>query len=532
MLGVAEETGTFKFEPLRNHQAMLKAFWDEHNNPQKLSQPVCRGEDVTVMDIANSAVICIHVPSASRQQRPVFINGNPLTGTYKRNYEGDYRCTEAEVKSMLREAGDEPLDGQILEGFDIGDLDADTLAAFRNRFAARDPDHPFLALSETAFLESLGGWRQDRIHKTGGLTLAGLLMFGKERSLLDALPSYQLDYQETLADDPDTRWTYRLTLDGKWAPNLFNFYYRVFPRLTQGIATPFKLGQHATRLAETHVHEALREALVNTLVHANHQLSQAITVVKRPDSFVFRNPGLLRVPREQLYQGGVSDPRNPNLIKMFQLLGLGERAGSGFQKILRAWHEQSWLVPLVAEDLRLETTRVSLPIVSMIPEHVEKELRLLVGAAYPQLDELSRMILIMAHHFGDISNEDVQQHRKEHPRDIGARLAQLVSSGWLNKDGVGRGTLYRWPATPVSDLLPGAATQVTPQVRLIRVLRGDMGRRELMEALQLKNGEHFRRHYLQPALAKGWLEMTQPDKPNSRFQKYRLTQLGIRETQK
>lgn len=108
-----------------------------------------------------------------------------------------------------------------------------------------------------------------------------------------------------------------------------------------------------------------------------------------------------------------------------------------------------------------------------------------------------------------------------------------MSSGWLNKDGVGRGTRYRWPATPVSDFLPGATTQVTmevtTEVRLIRVLRGDMGRRELMEALQLKNGEHFRRHYLQPALAKGWLEMTQPD---SRFQKYRLTQLGIRERQK
>lgn len=129
------------------------------------------------------------------------------------------------------------------------------------------------------------------------------------------------------------------------------------PRLVDGIATLFRMDQHAIRLEETHVHEALREALVNSLVHADHQSSLPITVIKQVNAFIFQNPGLLRVPREQLLQG-LSDPRNPNLLKMFQLLGLGERAGSGFQKIMRAWREQHWLEPLVAEDTQLETTRV------------------------------------------------------------------------------------------------------------------------------------------------------------------------------
>lgn len=64
------------------------------------------------------------------------------------------------------------------------------------------------------------------------------------------------------------------------------------------------------------------------------------------------------MPRDQLYQGGVSDPRNPNLLKIFQLLGLGERAGSGFQRIVRAWREQNWVVPLVSEQVSLEMTEV------------------------------------------------------------------------------------------------------------------------------------------------------------------------------
>lgn len=437
VLGVAERGGGFVVEGVRKPDALLKTFWDSHNNPQKLNLPVCQESDVNILLIGKQHVVCIHVPRAGRQQRPVFINGNPLLGTYKRNHEGDYRCTEPEVRQMLRDAGDEPLDSLILEGFDFDDLDAETLAAYRNRFASRDPDHPFLALGDADFLERLGGLRRDRRRGTEGITLAGLLMLGKERSLLDALPHFHLDYQEQLSGNPEERWTYRLTLDGKWEPNLFNFYYRVYPRLAESINVPFKLDKTAVRQEETHVHEALREALVNTLIHADHQSSRPINIVKRRDAFIFQNPGRLRIPREQLYQGGVSDPRNPNLQKMFQMLGLGEKAGSGFQKILRAWREQHWLMPLVAENLALEMTRVWLPIASMIPDDVERELRSVVGDAYQTLDELSRVILMLAHRFGEIGNEDIQEYRREHPRDIGHRLAQLVGAGWLVKAGQG-----------------------------------------------------------------------------------------------
>lgn len=68
-------------------------------------------------------------------------------------------------------------------------------------------------------------------------------------------------------------------------------------------------------------------------------------------------------------------------------------------------------------------------------EKVERELRALVGDAYPALDELSRTILIMAHSFGDVRNLDVQPQRAEHPRVIGEHLSQLANAGWLLKQG-------------------------------------------------------------------------------------------------
>ena len=47
-----------------------------------------------------------------------------------------------------------------------------------------------------------------------------------------------------------------------------------------------------------------------------------------------------------------------------------------------------------------------------------------------------------------------------------------------------------------------------------------------MELLGLKHEEHFRIAYLKPALDGGYIEMTVPERPQSRLQKYRLTTMG------
>lgn len=72
-----------------------------------------------------------------------------------------------------------------------------------------------------------------------------------------------------------------------------------------------------------------------------------------------------------------------------------------------------------------------------------------------------------------------------------------------------------------------ATPQVTPQVeRLLLVLDGEMSRVELMQVLELKDRMHVSNDYLKPALGAGLIEMTVPDKLNSRLQKYRLTDKG------
>ena len=80
-------------------------------------------------------------------------------------------------------------------------------------------------------------------------------------------------------------------------------------------------------------------------------------------------------------------------------------------------------------------------------------------------------------------------------------------------------------ATP--QVTPQATPQVTPQVKkLLHVLKNEMDRQQILQALGLKARKNLRITYLEPALNLGLIEMTQPESPNSPTQKYRLTAEG------
>ena len=72
-----------------------------------------------------------------------------------------------------------------------------------------------------------------------------------------------------------------------------------------------------------------------------------------------------------------------------------------------------------------------------------------------------------------------------------------------------------------------AVTKPNPSVQKLLEVLGDeeLSAAQIMERLDLSHRPTFRKNYLNPALAQGVIEMTIPDKPNSRNQKYRRRQL-------
>ena len=184
-------------------------------------------------------------------------------------------------------------------------------------------------------------------NKEGNLspTVAGLLMFGNAEYILDVFSNYFLDYREE-TEDEKVRWLYRTTSDdGDWSGNLYDFYYKVINRIDDDVAVPFVNRRNGARVDEVDVQEALAEAVANALAHADYQGRRGIVIVKNRKKITIANPGTLRVSREDFFAGGNSDPRNPLILKMFSRVNVGERAGSGIDKILTAWQEQNWKKP-------------------------------------------------------------------------------------------------------------------------------------------------------------------------------------------
>lgn len=132
--------------------------------------------------------------------------------------------------------------------------------------------------------------------------------------------------------------------------------------------------------------------------------------------------------------------------------------------------------------------------------------------------------LILAHWnplFADIPVESlIFEHQAEYYQSIKESTQKTDSAPFIT-------FMLRMILDTVTTTAPQVSPQVTPQVgELLAAIQGEMGREALQSALGLSDRKSFRERYLKPALVDGLVEMTIPDKPNSRLQKYRLTDKG------
>ena len=80
----------FTFSSVRNPDQRIKDFWNTINS-NKVSRNILVDADVGTCKINGADIIWIDVPQADYHDKPVYINDNPMKGSFKRNHEGDYR---------------------------------------------------------------------------------------------------------------------------------------------------------------------------------------------------------------------------------------------------------------------------------------------------------------------------------------------------------------------------------------------------------------------------------------------------------
>lgn len=201
---------------------------------------------------------------------------------------------------------------------------------------------------------------KDRVSGKEGLTLAGLLIFGKYDAITDAVPQFMIDYREYTPGSE--RWSDRIYSDGTWESNLYQAYRKILPRVQSFFPVPFKL-EGNERVEETKAHKALREAFVNLCIHASYQSDSKLLILKYPDRIVFSNPGIMLVSKEQYFSGGESICRNPALQTMFSMIGAVEKAGSGADTIVKGWDDAKFGTPVISEKSEPNKVELTLPII-------------------------------------------------------------------------------------------------------------------------------------------------------------------------
>lgn len=359
LLGVDENDGQLTVSGVSDASKIIKDIWDNLNNPQKISSNILFESHVYSVDYENKSVVIIEVPRADRQVKPVYVGIDMFKGSFRRNHEGDYHCRRDEVLAMLRDQSEESADNRLLENLLLADLNADSIRRYRTMFKNLRPQHSWNGYGDEEFLVKIGAARRGTDQKTHP-TLAGLLMFGEFNIITDQLPNYFLDYREHYSDN--TRWTDRVCSgDGDWTGNIFDFYFKIIDRLTGDLKTPLEI-KNGIRVSGTKLHNALREALANSLIHSDYYGRRGIVIDKDHKCITISNPGTFRIGIEDAIEGGISDARNSKIFNMFSLINVGERSGTGLCDLYATWNDFGLAKPTLTESVDPDRITLSLVI--------------------------------------------------------------------------------------------------------------------------------------------------------------------------
>ena len=439
LLGIVEQLKEkdlqkrFQIVGVEDSRKIVTDFWNTVNS-NKVNENILSDSDVEVINIDGKEVVCIHVPQADWRMKPIFLNNDIYNGTFRRNHEGDYHCTERQVRAMIRDSFEDGNDGMLLEHYTMDDVDLDSLHRYRNLFRVWNTDHVWNEIDDKSFLRNLGGYIVNREEGKEGLSMAGLMMFGKGLPIRERFGNFRMDYLNFCNLIGEERYSDRLTYDGRWENNLYQFFSIVLPKMTFDLPRPFRM-EGMQRVDDTPQHKAVREAFTNAIIHADLMMDAGILrIEKHDDKLCFRNPGLLRLPLEQIYEGGNSKARNPRIQNMLRMVGFGENIGSGFPQIIAAWKETKWGEPELKNKIELDEVELVLPLGqdqsgnSFRSNNDRKDDR-------KELTDRQEFILDLIKENDRITIDEMSEKVKVSEKTIRRELSVLHEKGFLKREG-------------------------------------------------------------------------------------------------
>ncbi|MDK6863971.1 MULTISPECIES: RNA-binding domain-containing protein [Nosocomiicoccus] len=400
------------------------------NNPQKVSINLINDNDVKIIDSDNGVqIMMIKISEAPYQSKPVYLKGNPQLA-FERLGEGDRRLTPDKYKELV--VGSQPeTDNELLSNYDLSDLSVDDLEVYRTALYEQTKNERYRSMDFKDLLIEIGAFRKDR--QGDGqyhLTVGGLLFFGKYTAITDRFPGFQLDYFEK-ESSLDVDWKDRISSGDAGYPqlNVYSFYRMVMAKLSTTLKDEFILDEDTkSRLPfRTDLYTAVREALVNSLMHAYYDSNSPIVITAFPDYYEFINPGKMRITEEDFVHGGHSDIRNHTMSNIMRRIGVSEKAGSGGPRIFDVASKYNLKLPEVIREQYKTTLRIwKVDLEKTFEDYTDNQKKLLYFLVENQA----------------ISRADANEQLKMDNYTFRTTINELLEKGVIEIMGKGRATKY------------------------------------------------------------------------------------------
>ena len=314
-LGVKDNKEILGVEP-EAIDKMIKNFTTAINNANKVYPPLYLTPEVYKIE-PDIKIIYIRVPEGGQVRRH---NGI----IWDRTYEGDIDITKNEelvYKMYARKQGSYYVN-KVYPGLGMDFLNADLIKRARKMAMGRVDNHPWATMNEEEILHSTGLILTDMETYKEGITLAAILLFGKNSSIMSVMPQFKTDaiYRVENVDRYDDRDVV--------ITNLIDSYGRLMEFGKKHLNDVFVLEGIQSVSARDRI---LREVVSNILAHRDYSSGFPAKFIIEKDKIYTENSNLAHGIGELRLDRFEPFPKNPPISKVFREIGLADELGSGMR---------------------------------------------------------------------------------------------------------------------------------------------------------------------------------------------------------
>ena len=560
VFGVKQENGTFQISGVIEADKVQNEFLGQIRDKNKIS--IFLPVDGQLLSFDEGTIIVFYVPEAQRNEKPVFLDGNPKKAYIRRGARDD-TCTGDELIRFFRDASDTRYDSELITDLSIERcFDEFTVRWYRQRHSERNPGR-YDQLSDIEFLQQMACVAEKQTQLIP--TRAGILVFGTDAAFRQILKRPIVDFQvyiEAKADySAEVRWADRMTPVPE--ENLIKTWQALVGFYTRHAEHPFAIDPGSLRRTDDPPdYISFREAVINLLIHQDFgDQTRWPTIRFFRDCSEFFNPGDAFSSKEQLVDPGEKPVRNPSIVAIFRRIGLSDQAGSGVGAIFASCRKLGNVPPVIENEKAEKSFKLILRKERLITEaQLLSQAKLGVNLSEQEAAVFAYLTRTVHIDLADIKGltglnglgalalirrltvqallEPVGE--SGHLFSLASHLRQSFSTKSIDifndKQTDTQVNSEREASEQVTVQVTNKATeQVSQLVQLSSVQRiiiknTDTPRtlNELLALTGYKQRPYFRAQHLEPLLTSGVLRMTVPEKPRSSKQKYVLTDVGVK----